>query len=72
MDVYDFRKTDLEIQTRIEEEANAAIEDRLLHKESPPKSELIPVGIFDGENLLPGCCILDDSYTVYMEVEMWN
>jgi hypothetical protein len=37
----------------------------------PPKTELIPVGIYDGVDI-EGCHVLDDSYTVYMEVEIWK
>lgn len=43
--------------------------DNLLEIISPPKIELVPIGEYDGGELLPGCYILDDSYTVYMEVD---
>jgi len=35
----------------------------------PPQIELVPIGEYDGGELLPGCYILDDSYIVYMEVD---
>jgi hypothetical protein len=34
----------------------------------PPETILEPIGLYDGEELLPGCHVLDDSYVVYMEV----
>lgn len=37
---------------------------------SPPKIELVPIGEYDGGELLPSCHILDDSYVVYMEVDI--
>jgi hypothetical protein len=35
-----------------------------------PPAELVPIGLYDGEELLPNCHILDDSYIVYMEVHL--
>ena len=38
--------------------------------ETPPLPNiLIPVGEYDGGDLLPDCTILDNSYIVYLEVE---
>lgn len=37
-------------------------------RSSPFATELIPIGLYDGGELLPDCYILDDSYTVYMEI----
>ena len=54
MDKYDFEKIDARMA------AMAAV--------FPPEVDLIPIGIYDGEELLPGCHILDKSYVVYAEV----
>ena len=36
--------------------------------ETPPPNILIPVGEYDGVDLLD-CAVLDDSYTVYLTVK---
>lgn len=44
---------------------------RMTLEEPPPKTELIPVGTYDNVDI-DGCKVIDDSYTVYMEVEIWD
>ncbi len=69
MDDYDFQQIDKEMNKRIalirlqSEEAHEK-----LNKKVHPKTELVPIGEYDGNDLLPGCHIFDDSYIVYMEV----
>ena len=36
---------------------------------APEPFILVPIGEYDGEDLLPGTTILDDSYIVYFEIE---
>lgn len=73
MDKYDFKKIDREVLAQIVEEANRDYYHWVVSQMeaiTPPEPFiLIPIGEYDGGELLPGAVVLDDSYIVYLEIE---